>query len=336
MVRIGVVGLGMMGTMHIASYKKIPGAQLVAICDQDPKKAAGDFSGNWGNIEGGIKQMDMTGLKGTTRLDELLAMEDLDVVDICLPTPFHVEPVLAALKAGKHVMCEKPMARTSAEARKIADAAAGSDKFFMPAMCMRFWPHWVWIKQAVADRRYGKVLGASFYRMAAMPPGWFGKGEWSGGALLDLHIHDTDFVYHLFGKPQAVFSRGYAKTSGCTDHIVTQYLYDGADAPKLVSATGGWCMADGFPFRCRALVNFENATAVFDMTEPKPLVVCQGGKTEEIKFEGDGWAAELAYFVDCVGQGRKPTVVTAADAVASIQIVEAEQKSIESGQIVSL
>jgi predicted dehydrogenase len=337
MVRIGVVGLGMMGTMHIGAYRKIPGAQLVAICYKDPKRAAGDFSDAWSNMgDTGVKKLDMSTIKGTMELADLLRMPEVDIVDICLPTPFHADAAVAALAAGKHVLCEKPLARTSAEAQRIAEAARQAKGFFMPAMCMRFWPQWAWLKAAVADRRYGQVLGASFYRIASMPPGWFSNGQWSGGALLDLHIHDTDFVHYLFGVPRAVFSRGYSKTSGCIDHLVTQYIYEGPEAPKLVSAAGGWCMADGFGFKMKCLVNFERATVTHDISADKPFTVAHDGKLEEVKLEGDGYSAELAYFVDCVKAGRRPTTVTAEDAITSIRITEAEQKSIETGRIVEV
>lgn len=334
MVKIGIAGIGMMGTMHIGAYQKLHGVKLAAIYDRDPKKAAGDFSGTWGNIEGGATRLDMAGVIGTTRFEDLLEMKELDALDVCLPTPFHAEHAIAALEAGKHVLCEKPLARTSAEAQKIADAAAKSDRIFMPAMCMRFWPHWAWLKRAVGDKRYGNVLAASFYRTASMPPGWFSNGNWSGGAILDLHIHDTDFIAHLFGPPAAVFSRGYSKTSGCIDHIATQYIYEGPDAPPLVTAHGGWCMADGFAFTMRYNVNFEHATAVFDIANPKLLQIAREGKLEEIKLEGDGYQAELAYFVECVANKKQPTVVTAKDAVQSIRIVEAEQRSVETGTVV--
>jgi len=337
MVRIGVVGLGMMGTMHLGAYRKIADAQLVAICDKDPKRASGDFSDAWSNLgDTGIKKLDMTGLCGTTELTELLQRSDVDVVDICLPTPFHADAAIAALRAGKHVLCEKPLARTSADAQRIAEAAQSAPGFFMPAMCMRFWPQWAWLKKAVDERRYGKVLGASFYRMASMPPGWFSNGQWSGGALLDLHIHDTDFVHYLFGVPRAVFSRGYTKTSGCIDHVATQYIYDTPESPSLITAMGGWCMADGFGFRMRYLVNFEQATVTHDITAAQPFTVAQDGKVQEIQLEGDGYSAELAYFVDCVKSGRRPTTVTAQDAVTSIRITEAEQGSIDSGRVVEV
>jgi len=103
-------------------------------------------------------------------------------------------------------------------------AAQAAHGFFMPAMCLRFWPQWVWAKQAITQGAYGRVLAARFRRVSE-PPGWsrstYFNGEQSGGALLDLHIHDTDFVQFLFGRPRGVFSTGLTRFSGAIDHVVT-------------------------------------------------------------------------------------------------------------------
>jgi predicted dehydrogenase len=330
-VRVGIIGLGFMGRMHISAYGKVPNARIVSIADQDAKRAGGDFSGAWGNIAGAAERLDMTGIAGTTDPNALIGNPDVDLVDICLPTPAHEPLVLAALEAGKHVLCEKPLALDSASGRRIADAAARARGTFMPAMCLRFWPQWAWLKDAIADRRYGDVRGATFRRVASMPPGWFSNGAMSGGGILDLHVHDTDFVYYAFGKPDAVFSRGYTKTSGRTDHIVTSYLY--GDGPALVSAEGSWCMADGFSFTMRYTVNFERATADFDSSRSPDLVVSSEGKNETVALTGDGYERELIYLVDCLEAGRRPSIVTADDAVASLSIVEAEDRSVASGKI---
>jgi predicted dehydrogenase len=331
MTGVGIIGLGFMGRMHISAYEKVPHAKLVAIADQDAKRAGGDFSGAWGNIAGAVEKLEMTGIAGTTDFNTLINNPDVHLVDICVPTPAHEPLAAAALAAGKHVLCEKPLALDSASAQRMADAAARAKGFFMPAMCMRFWPQWAWLKQAVDDGRYGKVLGATFRRVASMPPGWFSNGALSGGGILDLHVHDTDFVFHLFGKPSGVFSRGYTKTSGKTDHIVTEYLYDGG--PALISAEGSWCMADGFSFTMRYTVNFERATADFDISRDPVLVVNADGKSDPVTLPGDGYEGELTYFIDCIRAGRRPARVTAADAVEGLRILEAEQRSLESGRI---
>jgi predicted dehydrogenase len=335
MIRIGIIGLGFMGKTHYGVYEKNPEARVVAIADSDPKRASGDLSGGWGNVETGAKSdhLPMDRIKGTTDWRELIAMPEVEVIDICLPTPTHVEIATAALATGKHVICEKPMARTSADARAIADAAARATGFFMPAMCMRFWPEWEWIKRAVAEGHYGRVLSATFRRVGSYPVGWFMNGALSGGAILDLHVHDTDFVYHLFGKPGGVFSRGYRAASGEVDHVVTQYLYDGADAPMVV-AEGGWTLSAGHPFSMKATLVFERATIDYDLSRKETLMLYADGKGEAVAHAThDGWTGELGYFLECVKTNQRPQRVTAEDAVTGIRIIEAEGRSIASGRV---
>src|SRR4051812_9063974 len=337
MTRIGIVGLGFMGRVHYDTYTKLPEARVVAVCDADPKRAAGDLSDTWGNVDkGATRQLPMDRIKGTTQIQELFANPDVEIIDVCLPTPAHVEVATAALATGKHVMCEKPLARTSADARKIADAASKARGLFMPAMCMRFWPEWEWLKQAVDEGRYGRVLSATFRRVGSTPAGWFRNGQLSGGAILDLHVHDTDFVYHVFGRPNRVSSTGFVGKSGETDHVVTQYLYD--NGPASVTAEGSWAAAEGFGFRMQYTVHFERATAEFDMArKDAALVVYADGKTQPVEVPSRaGYAGEMAYFIDCVRTGRKPTRVTAEDAVTGLRIVEAEKRSVETGQPVAV
>src|SRR6185295_1853342 len=134
--------------------------------------------------------------------------------------------------------------------------------FFMPAMCMRFWPGWAWLKELADKNIYGKILAARFRRVTS-PPGWsrdsYFKGGDSGGALLDLHIHDTDFVQFLFGRPTAVYSTGLSRFSGAVDHVVTQYHVAGG-AP--VYAEGSWILTSGFNMSYTVI--FERATVDFD------------------------------------------------------------------------
>ncbi|MGV3771979.1 MAG: Gfo/Idh/MocA family protein, partial [Verrucomicrobiales bacterium] len=205
--KIGLVGLGFMAATHIKAYRQLPNAAIHAVCNPSGRNLDGDLSkvmGNVGNAD--PVRLDMSQIKGTTKFEDLINDPEIDVIDICTPTFTHVDMAIAALQSGKHVLCEKPLARTFAQASKIAEAAEKSKGIFMPAMCIRFWPEWAWLKAAIENGTYGKVLGARFRRMAE-PPGWghghFGSGEKSGGALLDLHIHDVDFVQYCFGKPLA-------------------------------------------------------------------------------------------------------------------------------------
>ena len=165
-VNVAVVGLGFMGVTHLKSYQKIKGAKIVAVCDSVREPVNGIIPGVSGNITGSDALDLGRNLKVYKQLDDLLANPEVDLVDLCVPTPMHVPLAIAALKAGKHVVCEKPLARTTAQARQIVAAASTAKGFLMPAMCMRFWPGWAWLKQVLAEQTYGQVLAARFRRVS--------------------------------------------------------------------------------------------------------------------------------------------------------------------------
>ncbi|HVY69512.1 MAG TPA: Gfo/Idh/MocA family oxidoreductase [Verrucomicrobiae bacterium] len=340
MVNVGIVGLGFMAATHIKAYRQVPGARIAAICNPSGRNLDGDFSAISGNV--GSKEpirLDMNEVRAYTDYAAFLNDPSIDLVDICSPTLAHTGHAIAALKAGKHVVCEKPLARTSAEARRIVEAAAHAKGFFMPAMCMRFCPSWAWLKEAVDQHTYGRVLAARFRRVAE-PPGWgqqhFHDGAKSGGALLDLHIHDVDFVQFLFGRPHSVYATGYTKFSGAIDHVVAQYEV-ASDAK--VMTEGAWAMTPGFGFNMAYTVNFEKATADFDLARGaealKLFVAGQPARVVEAA-PGDGYIGELRHVVEAVQNGRSPTVVTAQDGLGAVEICEAEELSISTGQMVTL
>lgn len=337
-VKVAVVGLGFMGVTHLRAYLANPMAHVVAVCDAVRVPINGVLAG----VSGNITKSDNIDLGADVKVyrttEALLADVDVELVDFCTPTPLHAAQVIAGLNAGKHVICEKPLARTSAEARGILEVAANSPGILMPAMCMRFWPGWSWLKQAVEEQTYGKVLAARFRRDSAMP-GWSQQGTYSGGqdlggALFDLHIHDTDFVNHLFGKPAGVFSSGVLATNGSINHVVTQYDYPGG--PN-VHAEGSWLLNQGFNMSYTLLC--EQATIDFDLARgARALLITETGKEPRVveAGDGDGYSKEIDYIVDCVAKRQAPTVVTALDGVTALEICEAEERSIRSGAPVKL
>jgi sugar phosphate isomerase/epimerase len=140
-VRVGIVGLGFMGRTHFNSYAAIPNAEVVALADVDKGKRAGGFLEAAGNIgTGGNVAVDLSGIKVFDKADALIADDDVDVVDITLPTFLHAEYAIKALEAGKHVICEKPMAHDSKAAKKMIDAAKKAKRRLFIAHCLRFWP----------------------------------------------------------------------------------------------------------------------------------------------------------------------------------------------------
>ena len=338
-VNVAIVGLGFMGVTHIRAYQKIPGVRIAAICDAVFLPEDGDFSKISGNVGPAEPlKLDMTGVKATRNLDDLLRDPEIDLIDLCVPTLAHPKLAIAALGAGKHVICEKPLSRDTASANDILRAAEAAKGFFMPAMCIRFWPEWRWVKEVIQAQTYGKVLSARFRRVAE-PPRWnptFMDGTKSGGALLDLHVHDLDFVQYCFGAPKAVYSQGFSLLSGAIDHVVTQYTVDGCPS---VSAEGGWSMSDGFGFNMEYTVICERATVDYNFSRGADALKLfeQGQQPRTISLDGgDGYLGELSHMVESIREGRAPTVVTALDGARAIAICEAEEQSIRTGQVVSL
>ena len=337
-VNVAVVGLGFMGVTHLHAYLNNPLARVVAVCDAVRLPLNGVLSGVAGNIRMADDIYLNPDVKVFRNLDELLAEPGIHLVDICTPTPLHPEQAIAALQSGKHVLCEKPLARSSLEAREILKAAANSPGWVMPAMCMRFWPGWSWLKQLVAEETFGKVLAAKFSRVSAMPA-WSNQTTYKaemdlGGALFDLHVHDTDFVNYLFGLPDSVFSSGVLGKGGAINHVVTQYHF--ADGPT-VHAEGSWLRMQGFDMAYT--LHCERVTLDFDLARgTDALRLTQPGKmprTVPCDWP-DGYNVEVNYIVDCVVNQRAPQIVTGTDGLMALEICEAEEKSIRLGKPVQI
>ncbi len=339
MVNVAIVGLGFMGVTHIKAYRKIPNARIAAICDAVRLPENGDFSNITGNVgSDDALKLDMAQVKATRNMEDLLTDPSIDLIDLCVPTLAHPKLSIAALQAGKHVVCEKPLARTSALAREIVEAAKVAKGFFLPAMCIRFWPEYLWVKKAIAAGTFGRVLAARFRRVSE-PPAWgrehFFDGAKSGGAILDLHIHDTDFVQYCFGRPKSVYSTGFTVHSGAIDHVLTQYQVEGG---ATVSAEGSWALSDGFGFNMAYTVHFEKATVDYDISRRKAMRLFRPGKKPRTIHPegGDGYIGELTHMIQAIESGTPPTEVTAQDGCSAVEICEAEEKSIATGQPVQL
>lgn len=340
MVKVGIVGMGFMGMTHFRAWQKINIAKVVNICEARPLPEDGDLSriANNPGAGDGLK-IDYTQTKVVQKVELMLKNEELDLVDICLPTGAHKDVAIASLKAGKHVVCEKPLARTLAQVMEMKAVAEESGKILMPAQCVRFFPEYRYLKHLIEDGRYGKVVAARFRRVSEAP-GWgissFLKGQESGGALYDLHVHDLDYVLYCFGMPKAVYARGATYASGATDHVIANYVYD--EGP-VVTVEGSWAMAKGFGFCAGFSINFEKATLEMDTSRGADAMKLYepGQPAVVVRPEGDdGYTGELRHIAEAIARGGKPSVVTCQDGVNSLRVCEAEEKSIKTGTIVTL
>ena len=338
-LKVGVIGLGSMGSTHLDIYSQISEVEVVAVADLKKSRLDGSSRAE-GNISGQAEGS-VVGLEAKKYLDgmDLINDPDIELVDICVGTNLHFVFVEAALAKGKHVLVEKPLARTYDEAKKIVELALNSSTNIMSAMCLRYWPAWVWLKKVIDSKQYGRCLSLTCKRQTSHPPGTFySNDDECGGALLDLHVHDTDFINYCFGMPKAVFSQGYKGPSGGIDHVATHYIYDQSQNAPLVTAEGTWTMQEGYGFNMSYTANFEKATACYLLDDEETLTLFRSSyEPEIIKLdEGMGYEFEIRSFVDEILRGEKSDMTLLNQAAKSIAIIEAEQVSIRSCSVVTL
>lgn len=332
MLRAGIIGFGSISKAHRNGYmnlEKLGKVKLVCAYDIEPEAFCKNVKNNLDDPENELCEQ----INHYTDLDEMLKNEDIDFVDICVPSYLHSKITVELLDRGYHVLCEKPMALCYDDCVKMIEAAKRAGKELMIGQCLRFYPGFDKIKEYIADERYGKVLGAYFSRLSAPPTwgwdNWFADPERSGGAVTDLHIHDIDIIRYLFGEPESVSSR--ASSSFCAyDTIHTSLFYGGTP----ITAIADWTRV-GMPFDATSYVNFEKATVKFDGANltvyPK-----DSGEAEVVPLENlCGYQGEISYFCDVVAGKIKNTKNPAKSAATSIRLVEhIKQSADENGRIV--
>lgn len=325
MINVGVIGLGHIGERHLAAFGAAAGCRVTMVCARRGEEAV---------RASGVKIGDA---RVVMRADELIESRDVDAVVIATPTDTHAELAMHALKAGKHVLCEKPLALDSTDVRALAEAAYRYDRLCMPAMCMRFAPAWAWLKEQVSAETYGAVKSATFQRLGAMPNwggGFFADASRSGGTLMDLHIHDADFVYYLFGRPEEVVS------TGSIWHVTTAYRYDDRPGkPGHVVAEGGQDFSDGFGFVMRFGVAFERASVTYELGRAEELVLTKEGASAGVTLIAQtGIERQAAYFVKSVEKraANDEVISPIDDAVAVTKMLECERESLRTGRVVAV
>jgi predicted dehydrogenase len=340
MIRIGIAGVGFMGMIHFLAARKIRGAQIAAICSRDPKKRAGDWTGIRGNFGPPGALMDLTGVRIFDSFDKMLIDSEIDLIDVCTPTVQHAAMAIAALDAGKHVLVEKPIALTLADADRMVAAAKRSHRSLLVGHVLPFFPEFALLADAIRSRVYGRLLAGTFQRIIARP-------DWSsaiadiaqtGGPAIDLHIHDTHFIRMTCGMPASVFATGQVEHDAVV-HINAQYLFAG-EGPSVASASGALCQS-GRPFMHGYEVYFERGTLVHQSGVTPPTLFTGDGKIETPPLSGNGdpvdcFAAELQAAVDAIGSTEPSAALDGSFARDALALCLAECESVRTRQFVKI
>jgi predicted dehydrogenase len=319
-MRIAVLGLGFMGSTHLKAWKNIPSATLVAVADGDEQRLTGDFSQIQGNIGGPGERMDFSRVRKYRTVDEAVADPDIDAVDICLPTDQHVSAALAALRAGKHVLVEKPLALDGESADQVLREAAKSGRILMTGQVLRFIPSYRVSADMLKSGSLGQVRSALFRRRCAAP-GW---SKWlhdpaiSGGGIFDLLIHDIDYCRHLFGPPESVSAIGYEDMPHGIDWIEARFHYPAIGG---VVVSGGWHHPKAYPFSMEFTIMADGGTLEFG-SEGRPLTLyrADGSAEKLVTADADIFQEEIEYFLDCAAHGRRPERCLPEESAAAVKL----------------
>lgn len=312
-----------MGSTHIKALRSVQGATLAGVVSGDAKKLDGDLSAIQGNLGGPGEKLDFTGVKKFTRAEDAIADPDIDAVDLCVPTDLHMPLAVAALRAGKHVMVEKPMALDPAQCELMIREAESSDRILMTAQVLRFFPAYTVLRDQLQSGALGPVRAAMFRRRCAAPAWsqWLQDSSKSGGGVFDLLIHDVDMCLHLFGKPIKVTASGFEDLSAGIDIITARFHYE--NIPSVI-VTGGWHHPKSYPFSMEYTVSTQGGTIDYSSLGRDPELFKADGESEKLNLPDiDGYAAELQYFTDCCTNNRQPRICSPEDSAESVRLAHA-------------
>jgi len=327
-MRVGIVGAGGMGRVHTTAWQTTP-AQVVGYRDIRPERAE-----NYAQRYGG---------RAYESLDALLA--DVDVISCTTPTDVHYEIVMAAARAGKHVICEKPLARTLAQGREMVAVCRDAGVKLLVGQVVRFFPEYDRAKRAIDGGMIGKPAVLRFSRCVSQPrlsvDNWFVDFSRSGGLILDLMVHDFDQARWMAGEVTRVYAKALsvARPEVGVDHALAILTHASG---AITHVEGSWAYPPIFT------TTFEVAGSegllTFDAESSKPIQFLrhQQVNTEipEVPLPSNPllesqYVTEIKAFYEAIAHGA-PVRVSAVDGLAAIQIALAAIESAQTGRAVEI
>lgn len=324
MIKVGLIGCGFMGGMHSACYAALAGLGVKVTAVADVRREYAENLANGAEIYA-------TGM-------ELIEKADVDVIDVCLPTHLHAAHAVAAMKAGKNVFVEKPIAFKDEDMELILKTEKETGAKVQVGQVIRQWTEYVWLKKAVDAGTFGKIQHAMFRRLSSRPEwaweGWLHQVDKSGGVAVDMHVHDVDFVRYILGEPDVVKAHAHRDAEGAIQQINAVYGYGDKVS---VAVESGWDYPADFPFTADFRVKFEKATVIGGggVVNVYPLGGAAYQAELEEEFQGDneiggnisslgGYYNELKYFVEGLQGKNDLSVATVSEAIKSVQLVKRE------------
>lgn len=331
MFQIVIIGPGEICRTYLEALKDSETVAVKAIAGRDTEKGRA-MAANYG-------------LPYYTDQNEMYKKENPDAVLICTPTYTHEEMVRRAIAHGVHVMCEKPFVLDSEIAKTLITEADAAGIKLMVMHVVRFWPEYRMIKQMIEAGELGEIKNVYFNRLSSHPTwaSWHRDPQKSGGGLYDLHIHDIDFLFHVFGKVESVYAVGKQEETGCYNNVSTVLKFKNgisAVAEGFMDMTGAFAFTTNIRINgCAASVEMLNKQVFLASGETEKTdrlaVYRKDCSVEFPKVETyDPYALETEYFAECVQTDRSVEMVPNEDVVYVLEVLEAIQNSLETGKII--
>ncbi len=332
MKKIAVAGFGFMGLTHTLNILRSKNLKLVAIVDKDPELIDKTLDKKGGNIStGSIDSAAISAINKYSSLEECLNNEDLDAVNICVPTSLHYDLTKKALLAGKHVFLEKPLCLDIDQAEDLINLAEKNDKIFMTGHVVRFMPPYQKLKNWVDTKEFGNLRFLNLSRFSGRP-GW---GQWkekeiadnSGGALFDLLIHDIDYASYILGLPDKIDCTCLPGNISKHDYLSAVWSYN--DRNIHVSIEGGNPFHSNFPFQAGYMAGFDNASVFYTTLKGEIIQIADDDKIVEIEAGNavEGYFNEINYFSQCLEKHSQPADCMPSSSLQSVKLCHEHLKN---------
>jgi len=323
-MKVAIVGCGGLGNVHASSYAKVPGVTVVGVCDIQP-----DLMENMAK---------RTGATAYSSFDEMLEKSGCEVVSVTLPSYLHKEYSIRAANAGKHVICEKPIALNLEDAAEMISVCEKNGVRLFIGHVVRFFPEYVQMRNKINDGSLGRIGVAHAKRIGGHPGDrrpWFAEDDKSGGVVIDLMIHDLDFFRWSLGEVRSVY--GLRTVEGNVDYASATLVFE-SGAVANVEAHWGY----PGPFTTAAEIAGSKGVIRSDSSQNKSVQVrkaaakdASGPFVEVPQSPGftNPFEKEIHHYIDCIRENREP-IVTAQDAYKALEIGLAVMESVRTGQAV--
>ena len=326
-IRVALVGFGGIARSHTSAYLQLmeenAGVRLVAVCDCDETRFNQKIKIN---LDGTQRQLPPE-THYYTDAEDLIENEDFDMVDICVPTYLHCEMSIRFLRAGKHVLVEKPMALSFSDCQRMLSTAKETGKRLMVGQCLRFEPAYVYLKECVDQGYFGKLKNLYMTRLSKFPDwsAFYASTEQSGGCILDLHVHDLDMANFILGQPESISTIAFDDTVRW-QHVNTRLFY----SDLAVIVTGSFTESNTCPFSHGYRARFEKASVIFEK-EQVWVYPDEGEPTQVELLPQKRIAEEIRYFSQVIRGEHENVINPPEGAAAAIHLVERLRESVEKG-----